>query len=180
MSIHVTALDKTPVVPVSIEDNSDTRLLDIARLLEYAERSAADRQTTAIDYISRARALLAQPAPVCTTGGLAPWQIKRIERHIEERMEYGVTLTGLADLAGLTPSYFCKAFKKSFGTSPLAHVQNRRIDRAKDLMLNTDQSLAEIAFTCGLCDQSHFSRIFRKVSGMSPSQWRRSFRMGQA
>lgn len=111
---------------------------------------------------------------------LALWQIKRIERHIEKVLDQGITLSELADIAGLTPSYFCKAFKKSFGTSPLSYVQMKRIERAKDLMLGTDRPLAEIAFDCGLSDQAHFSRVFRKFPGQSPSQWRRSFQVREA
>lgn len=173
MSIHVSDLGMSPAVPVRIEASSGSVYPDLAVLLEQAERSALGSNKAAFEYISRARALLS--APACTAGGLAPWQIKRIERYIAKELGTGITLTDLADEVRLSPSYFCKAFKKSFGTSPLAHVQIKRIERAKDLMLTSNASLADIAFDCGLCDQAHFSRIFRKTTGLSPSQWRKSF-----
>lgn len=173
MSIHVSDLGMSPVVAVRIEASSQSVYSDLSVLLEQAERSALGSNNPAFEYISRARALLS--APACTAGGLAPWQIKRIERYIAKELATGITLIDLADEVRLSPSYFCKAFKKSFGTSPLAHVQIKRIERAKDLMLTSNASLADIAFDCGLCDQAHFSRIFRKTTGMSPSQWRKSF-----
>lgn len=175
MSIHFTDLGNTPSEPIDLPALSLTGSKEISRLLESAQRHAESSRSVALDYISQARALLSTPAPVCKPGGLAPWQIKRVERIIDDRLEHGVTLSELAGPVGLSNGYFCKAFKTSFGTSPYSFLQARRVERAKDLILGNDRSLSEIALDCGLCDQAHLSRVFRKFAGVSPSQWRKMY-----
>jgi AraC-like DNA-binding protein len=81
----------------------------------------------------------------------------------------------LAKLVSLSPSYFCRAFKESFGETPHAFVIRRRVERARTLMLTTSESLSQIALACGLVDQAHLCRCFRQVTGMTPGAWRRAF-----
>jgi transcriptional regulator GlxA family with amidase domain len=60
------------------------------------------------------------------------------------------------------------------GDSPHGYVMRRRMERAQGLMLSTDASLAQIAADCGLADQAHFSKVFRRFAGESPAAWRRA------
>ena len=85
-----------------------------------------------------------------------------------------MSLTRLAEVARLSPYHFSRAFKKTFGVPPLVYVAARRIDLACDLMLTTEESTCQIALACGLCDQSHFCRVFRRITGASPNVWRRA------
>ena len=76
----------------------------------------------------------------------------------------------------LSASHFCRAFKCSSGASPRDYVLNRRIEVAQSLMLTTAEPLSAIAVTCGMCDQQHFARSFRRIVGETPSAWRRTRR----
>ena len=82
----------------------------------------------------------------------------------------------LAAIARLSTGHFCRSFTRSFGVAPFAYVAGRRLARAQELMLTTDDPLSQIALACGLCDQSHLTRLFRRHVGTSPNAWRRSHR----
>jgi AraC family transcriptional regulator len=107
-----------------------------------------------------------------TRGGLALWQVKRVRAYIEENLTSAVPLRDLASLVGLSPSHFCRTFRKSLGASPHAYIIRSRIARARYLMLTTSDSFADIALNCGLTDQAHLCRQFRKIVGDSPRAWR--------
>jgi len=103
---------------------------------------------------------------------LAPWRVSRLMAHIDENLEPGVSVVKLAHAACLSTSHFSKSFKSTFGCGPHAYVMRRRMELAQALMLSSRASLAEIAFRCGLVDQSHLSRVFRRWTGESPASWR--------
>ena len=110
-------------------------------------------------------------------GGLAPWQKRKIQSYIEDRLDGRLFGKDLAKLVSLSTSYFCRAFKESFGEPPYAYVVRMRIERAKALMLTTSQSLTQIALACGLVDQAHLCRRFRGATGTTPGAWRRNHAM---
>ena len=114
----------------------------------------------------------APPKP--SRGGLAPWQIRRVTTHIEMNLDGAITTKDLATLARLSSYHFCRAFRHSFGDSPHGFVMRRRVERAQGLMLTTNASLGQIAADCGLTDQAHFNKLFRRFVGESPGVWRRA------
>lgn len=107
------------------------------------------------------------------SGGLSPWQEKRVVRYIVEHATGTLQVGELAEIARLSVSHFSRAFRHSFGTPPYALVCRYRIREAIRLMLNTTWSLVEIAAACGFADQSHFTRAFQRHTGTSPGRWRR-------
>jgi AraC-like DNA-binding protein len=108
-------------------------------------------------------------------GGLARWQIRRIVNHIDENLEmHRLSMEDLASLIHLSPSHFCRVFRRSLGYSPRNFVIRRRIAKAQRLMLGGGTPLSQIAISCGFADQSHFSRAFHKNVGESPAAWRRA------
>jgi AraC family transcriptional regulator len=113
-------------------------------------------------------------APLYIRGGLAPRQKRRVIEHIEANLDKSLTCTMLAELVGLSTSYFNRAFKSSFGRSPHAYLIWRRVERAQDLLLATNEPISQIALACGLADQCHLCRLFRKLAGESPAAWRRA------
>jgi len=116
----------------------------------------------------------------CLRGGLAPWQAKRLIAHIEGKLDSRIRVTDLADLVRLSESHFFRAFRKTFGESPLTYILKRRIRRAQQLMLTSRPRLSQVALECGMCDQAHLSRAFRRIVGISPNAWRRQFLVGPA
>ena len=117
---------------------------------------------------------LTPPSRPHNRGGLAPWQIRKVASHIDARLDGPIKSEDLAALVRLNPCHFSRVFRNSFGNSPCEYVIRRRIERAQGLMLSTDAPLSQIALDCGLADQSHFSRLFRKVVGETPANWRRA------
>jgi AraC-like DNA-binding protein len=106
-------------------------------------------------------------------GGLATWQAKRVAAYVKGRLSSRIRATELASLVSLSISHFSRAFRITFRETPLAYVTRHRVRRAQLLMLQTRQPLAQIALDCGMCDQAHLTRVFRKVIGMTPMTWRR-------
>jgi AraC-like DNA-binding protein len=118
-------------------------------------------------------------APVATQisrGGLAAWRVNRILPHIELNVETALQISDLAAVARFSVSHFARAFRVSFGQPPHAYVMARRIERAKRLLLSKEPiALVEVALHCGLSDQAHLCRMFRKLVGESPAAWRRKY-----
>jgi AraC family transcriptional regulator len=111
-------------------------------------------------------------------GGLAPWQAKRIASYIEANLASSIRIEELAKVVQLSTSHFFRAFKQSFGITPLTYIGHQRVRRAQQLMMGSPESLARIALDCGMCDQAHFTRVFRRVVGSCPRAWRRQYMGG--
>jgi AraC family transcriptional regulator len=162
--------------------SDDLITAEASRLLDYV-RSALDRDleaaTQAAARLSAVLAIKSPPQAVAPSrrSGLAPWQERKAQKYIETHLDQPISAEALANLCGLSNSHFCRAFKTSFGKPPHAYVITARMERAQVLMLTTSQSLSEITFACGLADQSHFCRYFRRATGISPGAWRRRYAM---
>ncbi|MET3528521.1 helix-turn-helix transcriptional regulator [Phenylobacterium koreense] len=92
---------------------------------------------------------------------------------VTSHLDVCIRVEDLAALSRLTPGYFSKAFRGTFGLPPHAYLLERRIARACEMMVGSDEPLAQIALACGLYDQAHFTRVFRKRYGQAPGSWRR-------
>jgi AraC family transcriptional regulator len=106
-------------------------------------------------------------------GGLSGWQVNQVRRYIESNIGQRIPVGELAGLVRQSMGHFFRTFRKSFGESPQAYILRQRILQAERLIRNSDETLAQIALECGLCDQAHLSRLFRRINGVSPSAWRR-------
>lgn len=149
-----------------------------------AIRSALDDERgVAEDSLRRAVELLQEvgetaPIQAPARGGLAPWQIRKVASYVDANLDQTIRNEDLATLARLNASHFGRAFRTSFGEPPHEYVIRRRVERAQGLMLSTSAPLSSIALDCGLADQAHLSRLFRRVVGESPRAWRRA-RLGE-
>jgi transcriptional regulator GlxA family with amidase domain len=152
--------------------------VEVSKLLDTV-RSALDRDgRTAIESAELLARLLRarsahRPRLPSVPSGLAPWQERKVQRYIDENLESTVTVGDLAATVSLSPGYFSRAFKRSFGAPPHAYINKMRVDRARSLMLTTTESLSQIALACGLSDAAHLCRRFRQVTGTPPGAWRR-------
>ncbi|BDG74352.1 hypothetical protein Rmf_42810 [Roseomonas fluvialis] len=116
----------------------------------------------------------ALPARQEQLAGLAPWQRRKVAQMVEEHLHGPLAVSDMAATARLSRSAFTRAFTASFGQPPHSYVVGRRIARAQDLMVTTNEPLAQIALACGLADQAHLSRVFRQRIGTTPRSWRRT------
>jgi AraC-like DNA-binding protein len=107
-------------------------------------------------------------------GGLSPGAARRVRHHIDAHLAEPMRLETLADVAGLSVSYFARAFRITMEMTPGRYILQQRIARACDLLQSTDMPLLEIALRLGFADQSHFTRQFRRETGTTPSLMRKS------
>jgi AraC family transcriptional regulator len=106
-------------------------------------------------------------------GGLQAWQQKRVVEFIEEHIAEDVSLAVLAELADLSLYHFARAFKQSFGAPPHRYHMMRRMDRARCLLQRPALSVTEIGIQIGFRETSSFTRAFRKLTGLTPTEYRR-------
>ena len=104
---------------------------------------------------------------------LAPWQLRRVDDYINAYLGDDPSIADLAGECRLSADHFARAFTQSMGMPPHRWLLRRRVDRAKQLMLTDDQSLAQIALACGFVDQSHLGRVFLQMVKCTPARWRR-------
>jgi AraC-like DNA-binding protein len=109
-------------------------------------------------------------------GGLAPGVKRRVFEHIDRDLARPIVLGELAVIAGLSSYHFARAFKQSVGLPPYRYVVRRRIAAAAELVKNTKNPLSAIAIDVGFSDQSHFTRLFVRHMGETPSAFRRRHR----
>ncbi len=111
--------------------------------------------------------------PRALHGGLSGWQQKRVTDFMEAHLAEELRLATLAGLVDLSPYHFARAFKQSFGAPPHRYHLGRRIERAKTMLADPQQTVTEIARTLGFAETSSFSAAFRRIAGTSPRDWRR-------
>lgn len=125
------------------------------------------------ELVRLAQGVGARPAP--TRGGLAGWQQRAVTAYVEEHLDETIPLSKLAELARLSQFYFSRAFKESLGLPPHRYHIMRRIERAKSMLANATTSVTEIGLAVGFSETSSFTSAFRKMTGLTPTAYRRSF-----
>lgn len=140
-----------------------------------AQRSLLELEARAILIILHLLRVHHDAAPArAMAGGLAPLQLKRVCEAMEAHLGEDITLATLAQIAGVSATHFSRAFKQSTGVSPFTWLLRRRIARAREMLLESELSLAEIALATGFAAQPHFTTAFRREMGVTPGAWRRS------
>ena len=102
-----------------------------------------------------------------------PEQIARARRFIEQQYREDLSLESVARHTGMSRYYFCKQFVKITGVPFTRYLSGVRVEKAKGLLLNPNYRVSEIAFEVGFQSLTHFNRIFRRVAGVSPTEFRR-------
>lgn len=114
------------------------------------------------------------PASTTQIGTLSLTRKKRVVEFIEKNLGNHIELPDIARAAALSPTHFCRAFRRTFGVSPVRYVWRRRIEAAKLNLRAHTLSLTMIALTCGFSSASHFSTAFRYATGVTPTAYARS------
>jgi len=107
-------------------------------------------------------------------GGLPGLRLKRVLEYIEANLSRDIHLKDLSETAGLSAFHFATLFKQSTGLSPHQYILQRRLQLAKKLLRNPAMSLSDVGLESGFADQSHFTNVFRRFVGFTPSKFRSS------
>lgn len=109
-------------------------------------------------------------------GGMTPHSLRRVAKYIQDNLAEDMRLNELADVAGLSQHRFAHNFKHTTGLAPHQYVIRERIERAKQLLRETDMTVTAIAYAVGCGSPSRFTLLFRRATGLTPSAYRISFR----
>ena len=90
-------------------------------------------------------------------------------------IEDELSLEEMAESVGLSTTYFSHMFQKSTGQSPHQFVLRVRVERAKEMLRAVEVRVLDVAVACGFKTQQHFARVFRRLCGASPTEYRREF-----
>jgi len=154
----------------------DARIAGLARLI--AEECGADDSRHDLYIEGLVNALLTllfdvRPEVVRRRPGLSRLQLRMATDHIEANCLSPLRLADLADLVGLSETYFSHAFKSATGLSPHRWVMQARVRKAQQFLSNTELPLSAIAASSGFSDQAHLTRVFKAGTGTTPAAWRR-------
>ena len=113
------------------------------------------------------------PAPQRPTGRaqLAPWQVRTAKAMMSAETNRVLPLSEIADRLGLSVNHFIKAFAKSVGMAPYHWFLCQRVAHSLEPLLEGELTIAKIAVECGFSDQSHFTRVFRRIVGTTPGRF---------
>lgn len=173
-----------------VEAAGDPVVEKLARALDAAERSNdayaglyadALRLATIVRILSGHDAFEAEaPAPTARrappqprpAAGLPKWRLKRVVAFVDERLGEPVTLADMAAAAGLSRMYFAAQFRATTGVRPHEYLLRRRVEKAQEILQQSQEPLAQIALAVGFQTQAHFTTVFRRFVGETPSRWR--------
>lgn len=103
-------------------------------------------------------------------------RMMRVLVHVHHHICEDIEIDALAEVACVTKPYLIRLFNHSFGVSPLQYVNRKKVERAQLLLLTEDMTVKEVAYTLGFSDHSYFIRLFRKITGRTPQEYRKTMR----
>lgn len=118
----------------------------------------------------------ASRAAVTESGGAMPVWLRRVRDLIHEHLDQPLTLSSIAREVGIHPAHLARRFRAHYHRPIGDYIRRLRIERAARELAEGGASIADIGFRSGFCDQSHFSRVFRKHTGMTPAAFRATTR----
>ena len=123
-------------------------------------------------HLARTHSSQSRPVRAPASQTMAGWRMRRVIEYIEEHLDGDLSLEAMAAEVEISPVYLARAFKAAIGQSPHRYVLGRRIDRAKELLRNTDLPVIDVALAAGFSSQSHLSYWFQRYLGVSPAAYR--------
>src|SRR5262249_53541964 len=108
-------------------------------------------------------------------GGLGAPRLRKIQELVRANIEGELTLYEMSQSVGLSTSHFSQMFRQSTGESPHQFVLRQRVERAKEMLQAAEIPVLDVAVACGFKTQQHFARVFRRVCGVSPTEYRYEF-----
>lgn len=166
-----------PMTPMLVE--ADAILLHLADAIE---RALCERMPNSAPFVEPVAEAMAHRICIMSAraergevraAGFADPELARLRQFIDAHLEDDIRVEVLARLFGLGVRSFVRSFKASTGTSPYQYVIAERIKRAKSLLAEGRTNLCDVALQCGFSHQEHLTRVFRKLTGQTPGQYRR-------
>jgi AraC family transcriptional regulator len=117
-----------------------------------------------------------RPMSRLARGGLTPWQERRAREFLLANIKRGVALREVARECGISVGHFSHAFRRTLGVAPHKWLIEQRVVLSKEKLRVDGLSLSDVAMECGFSDQSHLTRVFGQVVGVSPGAWRRALK----
>ena len=123
-------------------------------------------------HLARTHSAQSRPGRMPTMQAMSGWRMRRVIEYIEENLDGDLSLEAMAAEVDITPIYLARAFKAAVGQSPHRYVLARRIERAKELLRNSEMAVVDVALSSGFSSQSHLSYWFQRYVGVSPAAYR--------
>lgn len=166
--------------PGAADIQRDASVLQLSRVLRDCGDSGLDTSCCSylvealLSRISRLREQRSPPVVMLAVRGLPRWRLHRVIAYIESHIADAISLADMAEAAQLSPMHFAAQFRVSTGTNPHRYLLSCRIQKAKALLAQSPCSLIDVALSVGFRTQAHFTTVFKKIEGTTPSQWRRA------
>lgn len=144
----------------------------LCKLLRRELRQNDDLTALSADGLSLQLLVAGAKEPLWPAAPIPAW-LRRTQEMLHEDSASRLTLEELARRAGRHPVQVCRQFHRRFQCTIGEYVRRLRVGRAQSLLTSSKLDLAEIALACGFSDQSHFTRAFRRLTGMPPRQFQK-------
>jgi AraC family transcriptional regulator len=116
---------------------------------------------------------VSKPAPEFKANGLPQSQLERVIDYMKANLAQDLSILDLASLTSMSESHFSRAFKQSVGVSPYQYLMQQRVERAKQLLEKRSIAISTIALDCGFANQTHLTKVFRQMTGMTPKAYQK-------
>ena len=116
---------------------------------------------------------VSKPALEFKAKGLSRSQLARVIDYMKANLTQDLSILDLATLTGMSESHFSRSFKQSVGIAPYQYLIQQRVERAKQLLKQQAISISDIALDCGFANQTHLTKVFRQMTGMTPKAYQK-------
>lgn len=170
---------RTSVEPALEVGDEQLRRIALSLLHELSQASLssrffADVLATALALQIVRRSEFLREVRVQCKGGMSQFKLRQALEYVDRNLEKGegLSLEKIAGSVGVSYFHFSRAFKQSMGVGPNKYIATRRIERAKKLLAQSDDGIADIALQVGFSSQSHFTMMFQRLIGTTPKMFR--------
>ncbi len=116
---------------------------------------------------------VSKPALEFKTNGLSQSQLERVIDYMKANLTQDLSVLDLATLTGMSESHFSRSFNRSVGIAPYQYLMQQRVERAKQLLEKQSIAISTIALDCGFANQTHLTKVFRQMTGMTPKAYQK-------
>jgi AraC family transcriptional regulator len=116
---------------------------------------------------------VSKPALGFKSNGLSPSQLEQVMDYIKANLTDDISILDLAKLTHMSESHFSRSFKQSVGIAPYQYLMQQRVERAKELLKQRSIVISTIALDCGFANQTHLTKVFRQMTGMTPKAYQK-------